>query len=262
MPIKYASKLQNKRVLVLGGTSGIGFCVAEASVESGAVVIVASSRQEKIDKAIERIKTAYPEKAYNISGTPCDLASPDVESSIKKLLEFATNGGKDKLDHIVNTAGDSFSLIKIQEATVENIEKHGKVRFVGAVMLAKLAPQYMHSSPASSISLTGGVNATKPNPGWSVSAGWGAAKEGLARGLAVDLKPIRVNSVAPGAIRTEMFEAVHKGRAEEIIEYYKAKTLTGTIGTPEDMAEAYLYLMKDQFITGVTLGSDGGFLLA
>jgi NAD(P)-dependent dehydrogenase (short-subunit alcohol dehydrogenase family) len=48
---------------------------------------------------------------------------------------------------------------------------------------------------------------------------------------------------------------------DEIIEYFKTKTLTGTIGTPEDIAEAYLYLMKDQFITGVTLESDGGFLL-
>lgn len=261
MTTKYTSKLQDKRVLVLGGTSGIGFCVAEASVESGAIVVVASSQQEKIDKTIQRIKTTYPEKASNISGHVCDLASPEVEANIKALLEFATNGGNDKLDHIVHTAGDIFGLTKIEEATAEKVERHGRVRVVGAIMLAKLAPQYMHSSPASSLSLTGGVNSTKPGPGWSVMAGWGAAQEGLARGLAVDLKPIRVNCVAPGAILTELFYSFGKDRVDQIVEHYKTKTLTGAIGNPEDMAEAYLYLMRDKFVTGTTLSSNGGYLL-
>lgn len=91
---------------MLGGTSGIGFCVAEASIESGATVIVASSRQANIDKTIERITASYPHCKSRLSGHLCDLASPDVEENLNTLLDFATNDGKDKLNHIVNTAGD------------------------------------------------------------------------------------------------------------------------------------------------------------
>src|ERR1700744_1071718 len=108
MSPKYSNKLEAKRVLVIGGTSGIGFCVAEACVEFGAIVTVASSRQEKVDKAVERLCTSYPDARTRISGHTVDLASSDVEEALKVLLEFTAKEGK--LDHIVHTAGDSFTL--------------------------------------------------------------------------------------------------------------------------------------------------------
>lgn len=93
-------------------------------------------------------------------------------------------------------------------------------------------------------------------------AGWGSAKEGMARGLAVDLKPVRVNCVSPGAIDTELFDRFgSRGSREQIVEMYKNKTLVKRIGKPEDIAEAYLYLMRDGFVTGTTLLSDGGYVL-
>lgn len=85
--------------------------------------------------------------------------------------------------------------------------------------------------------------------------------ESLARGLAVDLKPVRVNCVAPGAVLTELFLTFGKDRVEQFVEFYKTKTLTGTIGTREDLAEAYLYLMKDNLVTETRLKSNGGHLL-
>lgn len=262
MPPKYGNKLEGKRVLVIGGTSGIGFCVAEACVEFGAIVTVASSRQEKIDKTIKRLTTTYPDAKARISGHAVDLASSDVEGALKTLFEFATKEGK--LDHVVSTAGDSFSLKKISEITPEDIQKHGKVRYVSALMMAKVAPQYMHQVSHSSITITGGVNSTKPAPGWSTVAGWGAAKEGMARGMAVDLKPIRVNLVSPGAIDTEMFDNFSGGdpeRRKQIIDLYGSKNLLGKCGSPEDTAEAYLYMMRDTFVTGHVLVTDGGYLL-
>lgn len=260
MAPKYANKLQNKHVLVIGGTSGIGFCVAEACLEFGAIVTVASSRQENIDKTLKRLATSYPEAKDRISGHPCNLAGPDVETNLKTLFEFATKDGK--LDHVVNTAGDAFGLVGIADITPADIQKHGQVRFVGTLLMAKLAPEYMHQTKYSSITSTGGVNSSKPGAGWSAMAGWGSAKEGMARGLAVDLKPIRVNCVSPGAIETELWDAFGLGgQKEKIREMYKAKTLVGAVGTPEDMAEAYLYLMRDAFVTGITLISDGGYVL-
>ena len=86
----------------------------------------------------------------------------------------------------------------------------------------------------------------------------------MARGLAVDLKPIRVNVMAPGAIDTEIFDVYAAGdpaRRERLREVFAAKTLLGKCGRPEDTAEAYLYLMRDAFVTGHVLVTDGGYLL-
>lgn len=267
---KYTSKLHNKRVLVLGGTSGIGFAVAEASIESGAIVVISGSRQPKIEATIERIKSSYPDCGPRLSGHACDLANTEaLEQNIEALLQFATNDGKEKLDHVVFTAGDSFRgagdsfrLPGLADMTVELINKLGTVRFVAAILLGKLlVPKYMTSSPESSITLTGGVNSTKPGAGWGVLAGWGAAIEGLSRGLAVDLKPIRVNCVAPGAVNTELMQSLAGDMLESVLKRFTNMTTTGTVARPEDLAETYLYCMKDHFVTGSVLHSNGGHLL-
>ena len=70
--------------------------------------------------------------------------------------------------------------------------------------------EYMKKSSSSSITLTGGTNTARPVAGWSIPAAVGGASEGLVRGFAVDLKPIRVNLVHPGAIRTELVEGLLK----------------------------------------------------
>ena len=238
----------------------MGFCVAEACVEFGAIVTVASSRQESIDKTIERLTTSYPEARDRISGYPCDLAAEDAEGNLKALFGFTTESGK--LDHVVNTAGDHFKLITLNDITAADVHKLSQVRFIGMLLTAKLAPHYMHQTNQSSITSTSGVGGVKPAPNWSSVAGWGSAKEGMARGLAVDLKPIRVNIVSPGAIETEILDSFG-GEAEkqQIIGFFKSRTLLDTIGKPEDTAEAYLYFMRDTFVTGTTLLTDGGYVL-
>jgi len=259
---KYTSKLHGKRILVLGGTSGIGFCVAEASVESDATVIISSSRQSKIDEKIKQLKTSYPDA--RITGHPCDLANAEtVEQNIETMLKSATDDGKNKIDHVVFTAGDSSMVMGLANATVESIQKAGLVRVTGPILLAKLlVPKYMTSSPESSLTLTSGVNSHKPGVGWTIMAGWGSNLEGIARGLAVDLKPIRVNCVSPGAVHTELFDGRFSGgKLEEILKHFRDMTTTGTVGRPEDLAEAYLYCMKDHFVTGSVLHSHGGHLL-
>lgn len=97
-------------------------------------------------------------------------------------------------------------------------------------------------------------------------AAFGASLEGLTRGMARDLKPVRVNLVHPGVVLTEMMDLIPKDLVPKdsfkaVLENAKAKTLAGSIGRPQDLAEAYLYLMKDQFISGTTITSDGGSLL-
>ncbi|KAI4244837.1 MAG: hypothetical protein L6R42_010334, partial [Xanthoria sp. 1 TBL-2021] len=141
---KYLSKLRDKRVLVLGGTSGLGFCVAEAALEHDAHVVVASSTQPKIDKTLSRLQTSYPDKAAKISGHTCDLAQLEtLEANIEALFKAATDNNTKKIDHIVSTAGDTIHAPKVSELTVETIQKLGNVRFFGPLVLAKYAPLYM-----------------------------------------------------------------------------------------------------------------------
>jgi NAD(P)-dependent dehydrogenase (short-subunit alcohol dehydrogenase family) len=238
MPPKYINKLQGKRVVVIGGTSGIGFATAEAAVEYGAIVVVASSKQDKVDRAVQRILREYPEAAgetNRIQGKTVDLGADDAEEQIEALFDFATDGGRHKLDHVVSTAGDLFRTSVLAEVTRADIEAPFKVRLGGTLLAAKVAMRYLAVSPQSSFTLTSGVSDTKPTVGWTVVAPLGAAQKGLTHALAHDMKPVRVNCVCPGAVQTELLEHFGAGKLEQMIQMYRSKTLTDTVGTPSDL---------------------------
>ncbi|KAJ5793084.1 NAD(P)-binding protein [Penicillium pulvis] len=261
--LKYTTKLVGKRVLIIGGTSGIGYCVAEAALEHGADVIVSSSNAAKIDKTIAKLQDEYPEftRSHKVSGYVCDLANPvELETNLTRLLEEATEGRTLPLNHIAFTAGDALKLPALQDVAVDAVNASGTVRFVAPLILAKVLPQYMDKSPSNSFTVTGGSNAHRPPAGWSVMAGYATAIEGLVRGLAQDLKPLRVNIVSPGAVHTELFDGFGT-KLDELLKGFRENTLTGTVGTPGDVAEAYIYIMKDKFITGSLVASNGGILL-
>ncbi|KAL8707951.1 MAG: hypothetical protein Q9220_007094 [cf. Caloplaca sp. 1 TL-2023] len=257
---KYTSNLKGKRILIIGGTSGIGFCVAEAALEYGAWVCIASSKQTKVNQKVAQLKATYPDSAYKVKGLTCDLSQPQyLEKRIESLLNNAAYASR--LDHIVFTAGDALKIVPITETSVDAILACGNVRFLAPMILAKYAPTYMSPGPASSMTLTGGTISQRPIKGWSVTAAWGAGIEGMTRGLAVDLAPIRVNMICPGAVKTELFEGFPKETAEAALEGMRQATLVGKLGTPEQLAEAYLYTMKDHFVTGEIVRSDGGRLM-
>lgn len=116
------------------------------------------------------------------------------ELNLKSLLDFATSNSAVKLNHIVNTAGHSFSPPPLSQTTPADLHHSAIVRFYGAIMLAKLLAStpdkpnpYLEISAASSVTFTGGSTANKPPPGWSTMAPFAAAKEGLTRALAVGL---------------------------------------------------------------------------
>lgn len=259
---KYTSKLAGQRVLVFGGTSGIGFCVAEAAFEHGAHVIISSSNQSKLEKTVARLKETYPTQSeiQTITTHVCDLAdAANLDSNLHSLFEAATNGGTVKLNHVAFTAGDMLSRPSLDEMTPDIIYSGMNVRFAAPAVMAKYIHKYVELSPASSFTITSGVRSQKPAPGWTMATAISSAAEGLARGLAMDLKPIRVNAVAPGAVHTELFSLFPN--VEAALEMFRQASTTGTVGKPEDLAESYLYLMKDQFVTGTVIQSSGGCLL-
>ncbi|KAI4217534.1 MAG: hypothetical protein LQ351_000129 [Letrouitia transgressa] len=257
---KYISRLRSKRVLVIGGTSGIGFCVAEAALEHGASVCISGSKQSKLDNAISRLRTSYPDKESSVSGQVCDLSQPaQLESNVQNLLAHAAAEGR--IDHIAFTAGDALKITPVAQSTVEGIQQVGHVRFLAPLMIAKHAPQYMSPGPASSLTLTSGTNTQRPSKDWAVVAAWGGAIDGMTKGLAVDLAPIRVNCVSPGAVKTELFDGIPAERREGMLKAFREASLIDRVGKPENLAEAYIYTMKDEFLTGTVFQSDGGRLL-
>lgn len=265
MTPKYVSKLQGQRVLILGGTSGIGFCVAEAAIEHGATVIIAGSKQSKLDSKLAELEESYPDAKGRILGKTCDLSNlQDQESNILALLDFATENKSKKLDHIVNTTGDGLNNPPFTELTVDTIYKAQTVRIIAPLMLAKHAETYLHKSPSSSIIFTGGAGILKPAPGWTLMPIIGGMLNSLVLSLAVNIAPIRVNIVSPGQVLTELWgggQKLSEEKAAAVAESNKGRVLTGQIGKPEDLAEAYLQLMKNHFITGQNILSDGGLLL-
>lgn len=271
-PSKSLTKLLDRLVLILGGTSGIGFAVAEAAVEHGAHVVVSSSDAARVARALDRLRSVTrplaSEKESDITavvrGKTCDLSDPaTLEANLEELLRFATSGGTRLLDHVIFTAGDRMQMVPLSEVTEAQIQKWQTVRFLAPLFLAKLLlpNKYLKASSTSSLTLTSGTLIAKPIPGTSAMVSVGGALEGLARGLAVDLKPVRVNVVAPGATLTEHFEAFLPEARQAMVETLKNASLIGEIGMPEDAAEAYIFCMKDNYLTGALISTDGGRLL-
>ena len=262
----HRNRLTDSHVFVFGGTSGIGYAVANMALSNGAQVTISGSAQPKVDAKVEQLRSLYPNlPASNVAGFACDLLDvPNMEANIKAAFDKATDGGKKKIDHIAYTAGDSLKLQTTSEFTPDGISQAFTVRLIAPALVAKLLTtgDYMPASDSSSFTLTTGTNTQKPFPDWTCAAMVGGSTEGLVRGLAVDMKPIRINLVSPGAIHTELLQGLLERIGEEGAEAMKkANSLTGTFGQPEDIAEAYGYIMKDRFANGSAVTSDGGRLL-
>ena len=234
-------RLNHKRVVILGGTSGIGFATAEAAARDGAEVVVASSRKARLDRAL----AALPKGA---SGHVLDLAH---EESIRSLFE--TVG---LLDHLVFTAGESLALGELAATSLEDARRFFEVRYWGAVAAVKYAaPQIRRGG---SVVLSSGMAGHRPRKGWTIAASVCGAMESLTRALAVELAPLRVNLVCPGLVKTELWDSMPEADRQTMYERAGRSLPVGRAGEAGDLAQAYLYLMCCGFSTGQVVVVDGG----
>ena len=154
------------------------------------------------------------------------------------------------------------SIGKIEDFTLSQIHQAGMVRFFGPLLVAQHLRKGLKEGPASSFTITTGLAPKRPPQDFTVIAAYLAGLDGVVTGLARDLAPIRVNQVSPGAIDTELWDHIRKaGGFEQFRADFENKALTKSMGKVEDVAESYLYLMKDQNATGTTVRTDGGLLL-
>jgi NAD(P)-dependent dehydrogenase (short-subunit alcohol dehydrogenase family) len=244
------NKLANKHVLIIGGSSGIGYAVAEASLSCSASVTISSSSAPRIKAAIASLQASYP--GSHVRGFPCDLSKPSLEADLTALFEQVG-----RVDHIVFTAGDALATVPLQDATLERIHAAGQVRFFAPLLVAKVGSKYLGAGPECSITITTGSVAERPRPDWSIVAAYAAGLHGMVRNLALDLKPVRVNLVQPGVVATPLWRMPDEVKAE-MFEDVRQKVPTGRVAGPEEVAEAYLWLMKDWNVTGTVATSDSG----
>ncbi|USP74503.1 NAD(P)-binding protein [Curvularia clavata] len=248
----HPNHLQDAHVLVFGGTSGIGYAIANMALYNGAHVTISGSNTSKLEASLVSLRSNYPSLSQTkLDGFACDLSdTPNLEANLREVFEKATQGGQRKVDHITITAGGAPSLVQLADVEIDHNIKPINMRLLSCILISKLLASnpghYMPISSHSSFTLTSGSNTSKPRPGWSLEATWGAAMEGLTRGLAVDLKPIRVNCVSMYAVDTPLLQAVKEHGGEGVIRELVDQTLVGELARPESTAEAYGWCMRDR----------------
>ena len=236
--------MKGQHVLVVGGSSGMGFATARAAALDGARVTIASSRQNRVDAALGALPDGCEGSAFDVRD----------KAQVATVLEHIAD-----LDHLVFTAGDSFTPQRVAELDLSDAHAMLEVRFWGAVTVIKHAIARLR--PSGSITLTTGTVGQRPISGAALAAAGAGAAEALIRALAVELAPIRVNAVRVGAVRTEMWDRVPQPQRDTLFGRLAKSTLAGSVGEPEQIAASYLYLMANGYVTGTVLGVDGGSLL-
>jgi NAD(P)-dependent dehydrogenase (short-subunit alcohol dehydrogenase family) len=236
-----AKMLKGKRVVIVGGSSGIGLAGAKAAAEHGARVIIAGRSEKKLKAALEQIKGKKEYYAGDFT----------IEENVSAFFEAIGN-----FDHLVVTAGG-----KVLPAGFVWTE----TSVARAVLDGKFWVQYFvakhgagHLNAGGSITLFSGMFSRRPAKGFAALAANNGAIEALGRALAIELAPIRVNVISPGIVDTPVYHAMPAEQRESMFEA-TAKTLpVGRVGRPEDVGETIVYLMQNGYTTGSVVDIDGG----
>ena len=236
--------LNGKKVVILGGSSGLGLATAKAAAAEGANVVIVSSNAARVQNAVSEL----PGNGF---GMQADLSN---EASIERLFEEIGT-----LDHLVFTAGESLLLRKIADTEVAMAREFFNLRYWGAFMAVKYAASRINAG--GSIVLTGGIVSARPNAGWSIGASICAAMDGFTRAMAVELAPIRVNLVSPGVIRTNLWSSMDDADRDAFYDQVANALPVRHVGEAGQLAQTYIYLMKQPFATGQILVTDGGAVL-
>ena len=235
--------LKNSTVVILGGSSGIGLATAQAARDEGAKVIITGRDAARLDNARAALGDRVESRVLDAGD----------EAGTRALF-----AGLPALDHVFITAGTLVLDAKLAPDTA-TLEPALDMRFWGALYAAKYAAPKIRSG--GSITFMSGTASRRPLPGASVATASCGAVAAFARGLALDLAPIRVNTIQPGYVDTPLFDGIFGAQRDEILAAAGAKLPVGRIGRPEEIAQAVLFLMKNGYVTGINLVVDGGGLL-
>ncbi|RAJ33008.1 SDR family oxidoreductase [Pedobacter cryoconitis] len=231
--------LQGQKIVIIGGSAGIGLATAKSAAAKNAAVIIISSNQQRINKALEEL----PETA---TGYAIDVTN---ETQVKNIFEQIG-----AFDHLIYTAGENLQLGDLKDTSLAGAHQFFEVRYWGAFSAVKYASPYVKGS----IVLTSGIASNRPGKGWSLGASICSAMEGFARAMAVELAPVRVNIVSPGVVKTELWAGMSLVEQQEMFNQIGSSLPVKRVGNPDDLAKTYLYLIEQEYATGQTIIVDGG----
>lgn len=247
------SKLQNKVAVVTGGNSGIGFGIAEALQNEGAVGTVTGRNQETLNQAVRELGTDF----IGITGDVTRME--DLERIFQDTFERFG-----KIDTLVVNAGgivEGSPMAAIMEVSEDNYDRYMDLNLKSAYFTVQKALPYLNEG--ASIILIGSSAAHRAAPGMTVYAAAKAAVISLAKGLSLDLlaRKIRVNTLSPGSIDTPVFgKIVPPEQLEQVKQVWKDLIPVGRMGRPSEMGRAAVFLASDDssFIVGTEILADGG----
>jgi len=232
--------LKNKRVLVVGGSSGIGEGAAKAAADAGAKVTIASRSEEKLKAAALRI------------GRGCEHATIDTREDAFVEAFFTKTGA---FDHVVMSAAQ-VNIQPVKSFSVAEAQASMNSKFWGTYRVARSA----QINEGGSLTMVSGAAAVRATKGRALQTAINAAVEALTKGLALEFAPVRVNTVSPGIVETPIWGNLDEARIAQI-KQMASRTATGRVGQPEDIAQQILVCMTNPFMTGSIVYLDGGYLL-
>ena len=237
-------RLRDQRLVVLGGTSGLGLALAELAIAEGASVVVAGNSAVGAEKAKAQL------------GERAEAIALDIGNEAEVAAAFERIG---TLDHLVTTAA-KLTYAPLGELSVDAVTAMLASKFWGPFFAARAAAPRLRTG--GSITFFSGLAADRPGPGTSVVAAVNAGLEGFARALAVELAPLRVNCVSPGVVATAGWNFMPEADRNALFEHLRSTLPARRIGEPRDLAEAALAVMTNPYVTGTVLHCDGGGHLA
>jgi NAD(P)-dependent dehydrogenase (short-subunit alcohol dehydrogenase family) len=234
--------LLGQRMLVIGGSSGIGLATAQLAAAAGARVTIASRGQAKLDAALGSL------------GTGIGTAVLDTRDEGALSHFFAAT---EAWDHVVISAAQTPSG-SIRGLALGDAKAAMDSKFWGAYQVARDA----RIREEGSLTFISGFLSVRPSASSVLQGAINAALEALARGLALELAPVRVNAVSPGLIDTPLWGRMEAEKREAMFARAAANLPARRMGQAEDIARAIIFLATTPFATGSTVRVDGGGAIA
>lgn len=232
-------QLAGKKVVVVGGSSGIGLATAELAKKEGAEVVIASRNAERLKAVADK---------GGSTAIPADVTS---DESVANL--FRKCG---PVDHVVVTAAQ-LRTGPFKTVSMDDVRATMESKFWGAWRIARAA----EIRAGGSLTLVTGFLSVRPRPNAAIVGAVNGALESLTRSLALELAPVRVNAVSPGVIDTPIRSAMPEAARREMLEKTAAALPVGRVGVSDDIAQQILTFMTVGFATGSIVYLDGGALI-